>query len=449
MASHSDHQRIGQTVGARLRAARVARKLTQSQLAQPDFSVSYISAIERGQIHPSLRALEIFAQRLGMSSTELLSKPTGQAQKVFSEKDAAYENRQDIELQLLEGHLFILQGNYRQAITLLHTLSSDTLKSQQEIRQYYLLGIALYHAALLQESESVLTEALSKAILQNDFFVKHIRNALGLVHVSMRNHTQGFEYQRYNVDQFEEEQQPRDAFFDAQVYTNIGLHYSDLDQVDDAIKMYQHALAQTKGFQSPEPLILMYWNMARYLAEAQQYFLATLYGHKALQLLIQEYSDSLRSEIYHYLGQALLHQDQQKALIYLEGLLQDTELEKDTLAFASITATTAEVLYRQGNVKKAYEYAQKACKLASAYEDHIVTASIFLTCASIAYAQKDYQVGDTQFMAGLNMLERLNNREELADQSARYAHLLEERGLSNEALKFYKQAYKNSLIMSS
>jgi len=124
-------------------------------------------------------------------------------------------------------------------------------------------------------------------------------------------------------------------------------------------------------------------------------------------------------------------------------------LEKDTLTFASITATTAEVLYRQGNVKKAYEYAQKACKLASAYEDRIVTASIFLTCASIAYAQKDYQVGDTQFMAGLNMLERLNNREELADQSARYAHLLEERGLSNEALKFYKQAYKNSLIMSS
>ena len=48
MASHSDPQQIGQTVGIRLRAARLARKLTQSQLAQPDFSVSYISAIERG-----------------------------------------------------------------------------------------------------------------------------------------------------------------------------------------------------------------------------------------------------------------------------------------------------------------------------------------------------------------------------------------------------------------
>ncbi len=86
MASHSDYQRIGQTLGAKLRAARLARKFTQSQLAQPDFSVSYVSAIERGQIHPSLRALEIFAQRLGISSSDLLSKQTGQSSKFFLRK---------------------------------------------------------------------------------------------------------------------------------------------------------------------------------------------------------------------------------------------------------------------------------------------------------------------------------------------------------------------------
>jgi transcriptional regulator with XRE-family HTH domain len=445
MASHSDPQQIGQTVGARIRAARLARKFTQSQLAQPDFSISYISAIERGQIHPSLRALEIFAQRLGISSSDLLSKQTGQAPQVFPGKDIKNEIIQDTELQLLVAQLFLLQGNYSQAVTLLRNLSSDTLKSQQEIRQCYLLGIALYHSGLLQESESELIEALTKAIQHDDFFVKRIRNALGLVYVSLRNHPLGFAYQLRNLDQLEKEQQPRDVFLDAQVYTNIGLHYRDLDKIDDAIEMFRHAIAQTKESLSTESLTTMYWNMSRYLAETQQYFLATLYGHKTLQLLLQENSDSLRSEMYHYLGQALLHQDQQKALIYLEELLQDATLEKDTLTHASITATTAEVLYRQGKVKKAYEYAQKACKLASAYEDRIVTASIILTCASIAYAQKDYQVGDTQFMAGLNMLERLDNREEFADKSARYAQLLEERGLPNEALKFFKQAYESIL----
>ncbi len=445
MASHSDLQRIGQEVGAKLRAARLARKLTQSQLAHPDFSVSYVSAIERGQINPSLRALEIFAQRLGISSTDLLSKQAGQALQGLSEKDAANENKQDTELQLLEAQILILQGHSLQAVTVLRTLSSDTLKSQQEIRQCYLLGIALYHSGFLHESESMLMEALNKAIHLNDFFVKHIRNALGLVHVSMHNHTQGLEYQLLNVDQLEKEQQPRDAFFDAQVYTNIGMHYRDLDKIDAAIEMFQHALAQTKEVLSPEQLTSMYWNMSKYLAKTQQYFLATLYGHKTLQLLVQENSDSLRGEMYHYLGQAMLQQDQQTALIYLESLLQESSLEKDTLAFASISASTAEVLLRQGEEKKAYEYAEKACKLASAFGDSIVIASILLTFGSIAYAGKDYQVGDTQFMAGLHMLERLHTRKELAEKSALYAQLLEVRGLPKEALKFYKQAYESSL----
>jgi len=72
MSTDDSHSQMGQSVGARIRAARQAKKYTQSQLASPDFSVSYISAIERGQIHPSLRALEILARRLDLPSTQLL-----------------------------------------------------------------------------------------------------------------------------------------------------------------------------------------------------------------------------------------------------------------------------------------------------------------------------------------------------------------------------------------
>src|SRR5512135_1729531 len=119
MASRSDNQRVGQTVGSKLRAARLARKLTQSQLARPDFSVSYVSAIERGQIEPSLRALEIFAQRLGTTSTDLLSKTGGHFKSGFSEKVMALESEQKIELELLEAQLLILQKDYFKAVELL------------------------------------------------------------------------------------------------------------------------------------------------------------------------------------------------------------------------------------------------------------------------------------------------------------------------------------------
>src|SRR3989442_14772010 len=72
MSTDQSNSKLGQSVGAKIRAARQAKKYTQSQLALPDFSVSYISAIERGQIHPSLRALEILAKRLGLPSTDLI-----------------------------------------------------------------------------------------------------------------------------------------------------------------------------------------------------------------------------------------------------------------------------------------------------------------------------------------------------------------------------------------
>src|SRR5437588_13079116 len=94
------HQQMGKSVGARLREARLAKKYTQSQLAQKDFSVSYISAIERGQIHPSLRALEIFALRLGLSSKDLLT-PQSPAGNNGSTTSKEVSSQDETECQLL------------------------------------------------------------------------------------------------------------------------------------------------------------------------------------------------------------------------------------------------------------------------------------------------------------------------------------------------------------
>src|SRR5260370_29596690 len=109
MAYDSDLRRIGQTVGAKLRAARLARKFTQSQLAQPDFSVSYISAIERGQIHPSLRALEILAVRLGLSSSDLLPQASSNNANPSAPSSEAVQSAVDIEVQFLQAQIAILQ----------------------------------------------------------------------------------------------------------------------------------------------------------------------------------------------------------------------------------------------------------------------------------------------------------------------------------------------------
>src|SRR5213592_2268534 len=63
------------TLGQRLREARKERSMSQEQLAQPEFTKSYVSAVERGKARPSLKALELMSRRLNLPMTELLAAP--------------------------------------------------------------------------------------------------------------------------------------------------------------------------------------------------------------------------------------------------------------------------------------------------------------------------------------------------------------------------------------
>lgn len=60
------------TLGERIRAARVARGLTQGQVAGDIVSVGYISRIEAGQRRPDAAVLDAIASRLGVSVDQLL-----------------------------------------------------------------------------------------------------------------------------------------------------------------------------------------------------------------------------------------------------------------------------------------------------------------------------------------------------------------------------------------
>lgn len=444
MTSDASFQKIGQTVGAKLRAARLARKLTQGQLARPDFSVSYVSAIERGQIHPSLRALEIFAQRLGISSSDLLSNQAIQNAGGFSGNDGSMHTKEEVEVQFLLAQLLIHKGAAEQAITELRNFPPDTLMPEQSIQQRFLLGWAYHKLALFQESESELAEALRLANKLNDFRVVQILDLLGVVHFSMHDDTLGLEYQQRCLDWLEKNQQLHDTFFIAQFYSNMGLHYSHLDKVDEAINMFRHALTITEKLTTSDQLRLMYWNASRYFAETNNFSYAMLFGHKSQQLHLQHYCHSLKRDIYHYLGQVLLQGEQQSAMVYLEKLLQDASVRQDKLALASVTTTIANLLFRQGKVERAYKRVRKAFELLSPLDNGIIAANTLIVLGQISYAKKDYEEGDTHFVAGMEMLEQLDTPEEIANQSALYAQLLEGRGMTKEAIKYYKKALESN-----
>src|SRR3954452_13387353 len=60
-------------LGQRLRRARKERGFSQEVIAAPFFTKSYISALEREKVRPSLKALQHIANQLGIPMHELLA----------------------------------------------------------------------------------------------------------------------------------------------------------------------------------------------------------------------------------------------------------------------------------------------------------------------------------------------------------------------------------------
>ena len=440
MPSDHSHQNIGQTVGAKIRAARLAKKYTQSRLAQPDFSVSYISAIERGQIHPSLRALEILAIRLGLSSTDLLPQPSSNNAHPGSSSNEAVQNATDIEVQFLEAQVAIWQNAGQRAITQLHELASQNLTPRQRIHLSYLLGWAYAETSQFQEGEDALAEAARLVKDPNDQMSLQILNLLGTVYASMHNYAQSLQTHQRSLEMLEN-MQPLNPFLMAQVYTNMGLHFTYLNKFQQAIEMFQRALTITETLSNPDQLQSTYWQLLQHAIEINDYQEANRYGYKMLQVSSQEYSQSLRSEIYYYLGRAMLHGDQQTAYAYLEKTLVEAEAMRDQLVLASVTTQLAQWLFAHDKISEAQEQAEKAFVLASLYNDSIIKAEALITLGKVAFAQKSYEVGDGHFVAALKMLEQLGTPEELADGSATYSQLLEEQGRMSEAIFYMRQAF--------
>jgi transcriptional regulator with XRE-family HTH domain len=434
--------KIGKSVGERLRAARIAQHYTQGQLAAPDFSVSYISAIERGQIHPSLRALEILAGRLGLSATQLL--PERSREDHQGSILASHEHEDDeVTLTLLEAHVFIKEDMAEQAIAQLEKLPTRRLKRSQQLQHRYLLGRAYLKAARLQEAEYTLSEALQIAKdLDAQYVNARILNLLALTYAAMSNYTQALLYHQRCLKLLEHTL-PEDPFFTLRVYMHMGRLYTHLDNFDEAVKMFNRGLEEIEEFGQPQALAAAYRDICQFYVAAKDYDLAFQYAYMCLYLSQQESASHIKSELYHFLGRALLRGDQERARRYLDTALQQASVLRDQLTHASVVACEAEWYYDHHELTLAEQRAEEAGALAQPFGDTIIGATTALICGRIAYGQQHYEEGDRQFVAGLAMLERLGYHEELADEAVHYAQLLEGIGREREAFVYFKQAFQS------
>ncbi|HJT59514.1 MAG TPA: tetratricopeptide repeat protein, partial [Ktedonobacteraceae bacterium] len=238
-----------------------------------------------------------------------------------------------------------------------------------------------------------------------------------------------------------ENMRPLNPFLMAQVYTNMGIHYTYLNRFQQAIEMFQRALELTDTLSDPDQLQSICLHLFQQCKEINDYQQANHYGYRMMQISSQEYNQSLKGDIYYYLGRAMLRRDQQAALAYLEKTLVQVEAMQDELILASVTTQFAQWFFEHEQIARAQEEAEKALAMASLYDDSIIKAEALMTLGKIAYAQQAYAPGDGYFVAALQILEQLSALEEHADGSVTYSQLLEEQGRMSDAIVYMKQAF--------
>ena len=425
---------LGQAVGAQLRAARLAKKYTQHQLAQPDFSVSYISAIERGQIQPSLRALEILSQRLGIHSTLLLSEQESHGSRAA----VLVEKADEATWLLLEARLALHQRRPAEVIEMLSPLLARGGAPRQQVAIRYLLGRAYLDSHLLQESEAILAEAARMA--QADLLYPRILARQGDVYAAMGQLEQAAHCQQASLDALQKlPDAAHDIMLQARVCANLGRTCSRLGAFERATALFQEALAL---LYSQPSLQQMDHHLARFYQGQGELLQASFFWQKCLQRAQQQQRILVRREIQHALGHALMQSQGEEAVAALRDLLQQASSQRDPLLQASARVHLASWSLAHDDLDQAAILVHEALELARPHGESQILAAALLVQARLSYAQKNYEQGDESFQDGLALLEHLQAVDELLVNLTVYARLLEERGLPHQALHIWKRAYE-------
>lgn len=435
----------GQGVGARLRSARLARKYTQQQLAQPDFSVSYISAIERGQIQPSLRALEILARRLELNTTELLPANTALMGVSSSENAGAVLGKEEQELLLLEAQIAIHQKKPEQAIHLVQGLlpRKGERNEKKSSSIPYILGWAYLEAGQLEESELMLAEAARLARETLDPLYPCILGLQSAVYSAMHNVEQARQLQRESLQVVAHQtRSPQNTIFLAQLHAHLAQHYHALGEFAEAREQFQQTLHLFSLHHSYQQKQEQYQILLTDYAARERYVLAALYGQKWLVSHFYCQLPAIASELAYALGRILLRRNPDEARNHLLHITQEAEARQDHLLLTGAQVQLASWLFQAGEWSQAEELLSHAQTWLATLGETLITADACLLAGELAYKRQDYSQGDRCFEEGLALFEKVGEQEDFIEHLTRYAQLLEERNCIQKSLFYWKLAFE-------
>lgn len=441
---------VATRVGKNIREVRMKLDLTQAQLAAPEFSISYISAIERGKIRPSLRALSILAKRLDVPLTFLLEgSPEGvrEAQAVgYSPADSGPDQKVDVDL--LQSSVLSQQHQYAEASELLFSIRPDRITMDQAYRLFLLRGQIHLGMQEYQEAAVDLRAAVTQGEALNDIeYTERARNLLGKAYFLLYNYTLALEnhLRCYNI--IEGGQIP-DPTFALDVYNNLANDYFRHGDLEQAAAFYRRALAALEGInRQARSYAQRYMEIGQSYKALGKLSIAREYMMRSLAIYEMCEEQRLEGLSHQRLGKALEKQnDPEGAEREYRTALEIEHTLDDPVASSVCHTSLAELLLKLNRLQEAEQEAQQALDAARAAQDTQMQGQALMTLAQICHQTGDFAQADQLFQQALDLLDAAQAHELAASAYFRYANLLEQRNEVQRSLDAIKKAFEHQRL---
>src|ERR1700680_621538 len=348
---------VAARVGSNIREVRTKLNLTQAQLASPEFSISYISAIERGKIRPSLRSLAILAKRLDVPLAFLLEGSPGGAAEAravgYSPADSGPDQRIDVEL--LQASVLLQQHLYTRAGDLLTPIQADRITTAQAYHLFLLRGQVHLGLSEYQEAVVDLRTAVSQGENMGDVdYAERARNLLGKAYFSLYNYTLALENHMRCANALESNL-INDPVFALDVYSNVASDFFRQGDLERAISYYHKAIATLDGMKrDSKSFAEKYMEIGQQYKNAGKILMAREYMMRSLAMYEMRDEQRVVGLTHQRLGKALEKQNDLDGAEqeYRQAITIEEELEDD--AAPSLCHTSlAELLVKRGNIAAA------------------------------------------------------------------------------------------------
>lgn len=447
-------QSKAQIIAERLRAARIAARMTQQELAGQLFSKSYISAIERGKMIPSLQALGVLANRLEVSISYLLGSgelyPLSLAAKraaadVLPERERA-ARQVNIMLALGKAEELIRQDQYDEALQALGQSEEPPadLPVRQEPIWYWLVGWALIMKGRPQDGVELLERGLRLAEWLHAHaqpahratqaeLVERLRCYIGVAYcwqgktrLALECHRQGLRTILAGLIS--------DADLKLMIYKGLGNEMFTLGKYPESINYYKQAITQAQNSNNPRQQGLAYWGLAVTYQQQGDLLQAKMSYQGALQVLQAHGNLQLLAQIRALLGLLLVDLGEyEEAENQLRLSLWAARQQNDLRTCGMALAYFASLYNARGEPERAIQAAQEGLPLTQQSQDTRTEGHLLLALASAYAARRDYAAAEQSYRETIQVAEQVPDVEHLSQVRERYADFLAEQQRFQEA----------------